>query len=62
VDLPGLFRLYDGGGVLLVSATDARHSRNLAGRPQVSIVVFDSKTQSVDMARKWVVYRGGRVP
>lgn len=25
-----------------VSATDARHSRNLAGRPQVSIVVFDS--------------------
>lgn len=25
-----------------VSMTDARHSRNLAGRPQVSIVVFDS--------------------
>ena len=25
-----------------MSATDARHSRNLAGRPQVSIVVFDS--------------------
>lgn len=25
-----------------VSATDAQHSRNLAGRPQVSIVVFDS--------------------
>jgi nitroimidazol reductase NimA-like FMN-containing flavoprotein (pyridoxamine 5'-phosphate oxidase superfamily) len=25
-----------------VSATDARHSRNLAERPQVSIVIFDS--------------------
>jgi hypothetical protein len=25
-----------------LSAADARHSRNLAGRPQVSIVVFDS--------------------
>jgi nitroimidazol reductase NimA-like FMN-containing flavoprotein (pyridoxamine 5'-phosphate oxidase superfamily) len=25
-----------------VSMTDAQHSRNLAGRPQVSIVVFDS--------------------
>jgi nitroimidazol reductase NimA-like FMN-containing flavoprotein (pyridoxamine 5'-phosphate oxidase superfamily) len=25
-----------------VSETDARHSRNLAGRPEVSIVVFDS--------------------
>jgi nitroimidazol reductase NimA-like FMN-containing flavoprotein (pyridoxamine 5'-phosphate oxidase superfamily) len=25
-----------------VSATDSRHSRNLADRPQVSIVVFDS--------------------
>jgi hypothetical protein len=25
-----------------VSATDARHSRNLAARPQVSVVVFDS--------------------
>jgi nitroimidazol reductase NimA-like FMN-containing flavoprotein (pyridoxamine 5'-phosphate oxidase superfamily) len=25
-----------------VSAIDARHSRNLAGRPQVSLVVFDS--------------------
>jgi nitroimidazol reductase NimA-like FMN-containing flavoprotein (pyridoxamine 5'-phosphate oxidase superfamily) len=25
-----------------VSAPDARHSRNLAGRPQVAIVIFDS--------------------
>jgi nitroimidazol reductase NimA-like FMN-containing flavoprotein (pyridoxamine 5'-phosphate oxidase superfamily) len=29
---------------LWVSSPDATHSRNLAGRPQISIVVFDSRT------------------
>ena len=28
-----------------VSAADARHSRNLTGRPQVSLVVFDSTVE-----------------
>ena len=28
-----------------VSAADARHSRNLIGRPQVSLVVFDSTVE-----------------
>ena len=28
-----------------VSAADSRHSRNIAGRPQVSLVVFDSTVE-----------------
>jgi hypothetical protein len=43
VDLPGLFGPPAGDREFSwVSATDARHSRHLTERPQVSMVIFDS--------------------
>jgi len=40
-----------------VSSPDARHSRNLAGRPEVAIAIFDS---SVPVGGAQAVYMSGR--
>ena len=45
-----------------VSATDARHSRNLAERPQLSMVVFDSTVAPYHGRAVYAVGEAGEVP
>jgi hypothetical protein len=47
---------------LWVSATDARHSRHLAERPQVSMVVFDSTVAPYHGRAAYAVGEAGEVP
>ena len=44
-----------------VSATDARHSRNLAERPQVSLVIFDSTVPPYHGRAVYVVGEAGEL-
>lgn len=44
-----------------VSAVDARHSRNIAGRPQVGLVVFDSTVEPYHGRAVYAAARAGEL-
>jgi pyridoxine/pyridoxamine 5'-phosphate oxidase len=46
---------------LWVSRPEARHSRNLAARPELALVIFDSTAAEGDVAAVYVEGRGGEL-
>jgi hypothetical protein len=58
---PVWFATEDYRELFWVSAPDARHSRNLAVRPQLSIVVFDSTVRPLETQAVYMSGTGGLV-
>src|SRR5262245_51210957 len=59
---PVWFSLVDHRDAYWLSSPDAHHSRNLADRPEVSIVVFDSSADPHTGQAVYLEATAGRVP
>lgn len=59
---PVFFAAASDGELLWVSRPDARHSRNIAARPEVGVVVFDSRAPIGTGRAVYMTARAGVVP
>jgi nitroimidazol reductase NimA-like FMN-containing flavoprotein (pyridoxamine 5'-phosphate oxidase superfamily) len=59
---PVWFACVDGREFLWVSSPDARHSRNIAERPEVAIAIFDSRQAPGTGAGVYVAAAAAQVP